>query len=185
MKSELLIITALESELKQTDLPSDVKIVFTGIGKVNAALESAKAIQAYQPKLIINFGTVGKITAGLNGLLSIRKVIQRDMVAEPLAPRGMTPFCPHPHEYFSVGGDHVCGTGDSFVTAYDPWLHSQQVDVVDMELYAIAAAAFHFNIPWRSFKYISDDANEDSGNEWTEKVHHGHDLYMKKLTEFL
>ena len=185
MKSELLIITALESELKQADLPSDVKIVFTGIGKVNAALESAKAIQAYQPKLIINFGTVGKITAGLNGLLSIRKVIQRDMVAEPLAPRGMTPFCSHPHEYFSVGGDHVCGTGDSFVTAYDPWLHSQQVDVVDMELYAIAAAAFHFNIPWRSFKYISDDANEDSGNEWTEKVHHGHDLYMKKLTEFL
>ncbi len=99
MKSELLIITALESELKQADLPSDVKIVFTGIGKVNAALESAKAIQAYQPKLIINFGTVGKITAGLNGLLSIRKVIQRDMVAEPLAPRGMTPFCPHPYEY--------------------------------------------------------------------------------------
>ena len=54
-----------------------------------------------------------------------------------------------------------------------------------MELYAIAAAAFQFDIPWRSYKYISDDANQDSGDEWKEKMHHGHDLYMQKLHEFL
>jgi|TARA_B110000503_G_scaffold142996_1_gene242019 adenosylhomocysteine nucleosidase len=185
MKTPLLIITALESELKQSDLPSDVKIVFTGLGKINALLSTIHAIQTYEPKLIINFGTVGKINPELNGLLSIHKVIQRDMAAEPLAPRGITPFCPRPYEYFSVAGEHVCGTGDSFVTEYDPWLHEQKVDVVDMELFAIASAAFIYNIPWHSFKYISDDANEDSGDQWKETMHHGHDLYMQKLSQFV
>jgi adenosylhomocysteine nucleosidase len=123
-----VLITILK--LKQADLPSDVKIVFTGMGKINTMLTTIKAIQDYKPDLIISFGTVGKINPELSGLLSIKKVIQRDMVADPLAPRGITPFCPRPYEHFSVNGDYVCGTGDSFVTEHDPWLHTQKVDGV-------------------------------------------------------
>ena len=185
MKTNILIITALESELKQADVPPQVKVIFTGVGKINAALASMKAIHEYQPMRIVNFGTVGKINPLLSGLISIEKVIQRDMVAEPLAPRGMTPFCPNPYEYFSTDGGYICGTGDSFVMAEDPWLGVQKVDVVDMELFAIAATAFRFNIPWQSFKYITDDADSSAGNEWQGKMHHGHDLYMKKLNELL
>jgi len=185
MKTQILIITALESELQQTDLPAQMKLIFTGVGKINAALATMKAIHEYQPQRIVNFGTVGKINPVLSGLISIEKVIQRDMVAEPLAPRGMTPFCPNPYEYFSTDGEYICGTGDSFVTAADPWLGIQKVDVVDMELFAIAATAFRFNIPWQSFKYITDDADSSAGDEWQGKMHHGHDLYMKKLNELL
>ena len=134
MKTELLIITALESELKREALPSGVEIVYTGIGKINAAITSIKAIHQYSPKRILNFGTVGKINPQLHGLLEIGKVIQRDMDAEPLAPRGSTPFCIRPQEYLSTG-QFLCGSGDSFVTAQDPWLLSQGVDVVDMELF--------------------------------------------------
>ena len=32
----------------------------------------------------------------------------------------------------------VCGTGDSFVTALDAWLTENAIDIVDMELFAIA-----------------------------------------------
>ena len=103
----------------------------------------------------------------------------------PLAPRGQTPFCPKPTEYISLGGNHICGTGDSFVTAHDPWLKERGVDVVDMELFAIASIAYQFNIPWRSFKYVTDDANADSGNEWNHKVNHGQELYLSKLEELL
>ena len=133
MKTQLLIITALESELKQSDLPADVKLIYTGVGKINAALASYKAIAEHQPKLIVNFGTVG----------------------------------------------------DNFVTSQDPWLGLQKVDVVDMELFAIAATAFQFNIPWRSYKYITDEANSSAGNEWQGNMHQGHDLYMQKLHELL
>ena len=184
MKTELLIITALESELKRESLPRGVEIVYCGVGKINAAMTSIKAIQQYSPKRILNFGTAGKIKPELQGLLEIGKVIQRDMDAEPLAPRGITPFCPRPQEYLSTG-KFLCGSGDSFVTATDPWLHSQGVDLVDMELYAIATIAHEYHIPWQSFKYITDDANESSGEDWQAKVHNGQDLFLRQLQEIL
>ncbi len=184
MKTELLIITALESELKREVLPSGVDIVYCGIGKINAALTSIKAIHQFSPKRILNFGTAGKIKPELHGLLEIGKVIQRDIDAEPLAPRGSTPFCTRPQEYVSTG-QFVCGSGDSFVTAYDPWLSSQGVDVVDMELFAIAAIAHDHQVPWQSFKYITDEANEASGDHWQAKVHHGQDLFLSKIRDIL
>lgn len=184
MKTELLIITALESELKREFLPSGIEIVYSGVGKINAALTSVKAILQYSPKTILNFGTAGKVNPDLHGLLEIGKVIQRDMHTEPLAPRGSTPFCNRPQEYLS-SGKFVCGSGDSFVTSHDPWLHSQGIDLVDMELFAIAAVAHDHQIPWHSFKYITDDANEHSGADWSEKVHHGQELFLEKLKQVL
>jgi adenosylhomocysteine nucleosidase len=183
MKTELLIITALESELKREALPSGVEIVYSGVGKINAAVTSIKAIHQYSPKRILNFGTVGKIKTELKGLLEIGKVIQRDMDTEPLAPRGSTPFCTRPQEYVSTG-QFICGSGDSFVTACDPWLHSQGVDVVDME-FAIAAIAHDHHIPWQSFKYITDEANENSGDDWQSKVNHGQELYLAQIKDIL
>jgi len=185
MKTQLLIITALESELDKNALPLGVNIVYSGVGKINATSASIRAIHEFQPKRIVNFGTVGKINSAVQGLLEIGKVIQRDMMTVPLAPRGQTPFCPKPSQYLSLSGDHVCGTGDSFVTAHDPWLISQGIDVVDMELFAIASMAYQFNIPWQSFKYVTDDANADSGNEWTHRVDHGQELYLEKLKELI
>jgi adenosylhomocysteine nucleosidase len=184
MKSELLIITALESELKRSSLPNGVEIVYSGVGKINAAITALKAIDQYAPKRILNFGTAGKINPQIDGLLEIGKVIQRDMNAEPLSPRGNTPFCIRPQEYLSTG-QYICGTGDSFVTARDPWLHNQNVDVVDMELFAIASVAHQHNIPWQSFKYITDDANENSGDDWQEKVHHGQELFLDRLQQII
>ena len=185
MKTQLLIITALESELDKSALPGGVGIVYSGVGKINATAVSIRAIQEFQPKQIVNFGTVGKINPALEGLVEIGKVIQRDMMTATLAPRGQTPFCPKPSQYLSLGGDHVCGTGDSFVTAHDPWLISQGVDVVDMELFAIANMAYQFNIPWQSFKYVTDHANEDAGNQWAHRVNHGQELYLEKLKELM
>ena len=185
MKTELLIITALESELKRDALPTGVNIVYSGIGKINAALSTMQAIAELQPKRIGNFGTAGKVNLQVEGLLEIARVIQRDMQTEPLAPRGRTPFCPKPYEYHASSGIYVCGTGDSFVTGLDPWLHEQKVDVVDMELFAIAAVAHEHNIPWRSFKYITDDANENAGNEWQKKVNHGQALFLEQLNKLV
>lgn len=185
MKTNLLIITALESELERTALPSGVNIVYSGVGKINAAITSYQAIQEFNPQRVVNFGTAGGVNPQVNGLLEITKVLQRDMETEPLAPRGRTPFCPKPHEYFSLGGTHICGSGDSFVTDHDPWLREQGVDVVDMELFAIAASAYHFGVPWQSFKYITDNANKDSAKDWTDKVNHGQEMFLLKLKELI
>ena len=54
-----------------------------------------------------------------------------------------------------------------------------------MELFAIAAIAHEHQVPWQSFKYITDEANEDSGNDWQSKVHHGQDLFLEKIRDIL
>lgn len=181
MSHPFVIITALENELDPKTLPQGAQIVYSGIGKLNAAMATQKAIQQYRPQAIINFGTVGRINPGLSGLIDIGKVIQRDVFAEPLAPRGQVPFSTRPDSYLAKGGAYVCGTGDSFVTETDPWLVENGIDVVDMELFAIAAVAHDAGIPWHSFKYITDDANDSAGSDWHRGVQLGEALFLDQL----
>ncbi len=181
MKNSIVVIVALEDELNADNISSHIPIIYSGIGKVNASIATFRAIKEYNPDLIINFGTVGKITPSLSGLIQIGSVIQRDMIAEPLAPRGSVPFSNKPSKFISISNGHICGSGDSFVTQQDDWLTQNGVDVVDMELFAIAAVAHEHNIDWVSYKFISDDANESSGQDWSKQVNRGQKLFVEQL----
>ena len=57
-KDETLIVVALEDELNKNDLVG-WRIVYTGIGKVNALIALGRAIREKRPSKIINFGTAG------------------------------------------------------------------------------------------------------------------------------
>ena len=48
-----------------------------------------------------------------------------------------------------------------------------------------AAVAHDHKIPWQSFKYITDEANQSSGKDWQTKVHHGQDLFLDKIAYIL
>jgi adenosylhomocysteine nucleosidase len=181
MKNSIVVIVALEDELESKYLSSHIPVIYSGIGKVNASIATFKAILEFSPRLIINYGTVGKITKDLTGLITIGSVLQRDMIAEPLSPRGTVPFSKKPNIHSSVLEGHLCGTGDSFVTKQDDWLIENQVDVVDMELFAIASVAHEHQVDWLSYKFISDEANEASGKEWSKQVNQGQQLFLEKL----
>ena len=86
-QAPILLLVALKNELEAISIPKSIPAAYTGIGKINAATVTQSAIAHYRPKLIVNFGTVGKINPALSELIKIGKVIQRDMIAEPLAPR--------------------------------------------------------------------------------------------------
>ena len=73
-------------------------------------------------------------------------------------------------EWF-YGGDYIG----------DDWLIQNGVDVVDMELFAIAAVAHDHQINWLSYKFISDEANESSGLDWSKQVSYGQQLFLEKL----
>ena len=118
----ILVLTALDAELDTARAPAGVDVVFTGVGKINTTIATLLAVQLRKPSLVINYGTAGKIKESLRGLVEVAHVIQRDMIAEPLAPRGTTPYAPELDRLSSGHGDVICGTGDSFVTATDPWL---------------------------------------------------------------
>ena len=181
MSEGILVLTALDSELDVARAPNGFRVVFTGVGKINTTIATLQAIAADRPRLIVNYGTAGKLNTALNGLVEVSDVIQRDMNAEPLAPRGTTPYAPELDRLTSGRAGVICGTGDSFVTATDPWLVANKVDVVDMELFAIAQVALRHTISWRAFKFITDDANDFAHEHWTANVANGQDLFWDAM----
>ena len=165
---------------------ADQRILLTGVGKVNATMAAMKAVQAGATE-IINFGTAGLVSnkqATAGELVEVDIILQRDMIAEPLSPRGITPF-----EMDSTAGtidlgtgtDITLGTGDSFVQEYDPWFDYANIDIVDMEAYAIAKACQYHGVDFKCFKYISDNADENANNDWHETVANGEPFYIEKL----
>jgi adenosylhomocysteine nucleosidase len=181
MSDGILVLTALDSELHVARAPAGFRVIFTGVGKINTTIAILQAIQTDKPKLVVNYGTAGKLNTKLNGLVEVSDVIQRDMNAEPLAPRGRTPYSPELDRLSSGRNGVICGTGDSFVTSADPWLVDNQVDVVDMELFAIAQVCLRHDIPWRAFKFITDDANDFAHEHWTANVANGQDLFWDAM----
>ena len=163
---KIAFIAALESEFFTIDGPIR-KIHYTGMGKINASRATTQIILEDKPDLILNIGTAGCLRKELLGkAFGINRVIERDMNTEPLAPRGVVPLDTQPSVYESNFGSTCCATGDSFVTTRDYWLDEKQVDLVDMELFAIAKVATHFGVEWKSIKYASDLADENAANDW-------------------
>ena len=183
--TKVLVLTALESELNADGAMNGVEVACGGVGKINAAFATTTAIVAAKPALVVNYGTCGRITKGLRGLLEISQVVQRDMIAMPLAPRGVTPASNIPAVLASGHGVAVCGTGDSFVTSPDPWLTASKIDVVDMELFAIAYVCRRFGAPWRAFKFITDDAHQLAHEDWTATCADGTELFWDALNEII
>jgi len=177
----MVVIVALESELSRQPMPDGVQLIHSGVGKINAALAAHEAVERHRPTLVVNYGTAGAVHAGAHGLLTVGRVIQRDMDAEPLAPRGVTPFASVPSEIVAPEPGVCCATGDSFVRAPDAWLRAQGVDVVDMELFAIAEVCRRAGVPWWGCKFVTDSADEAAGDDWSTRVGNGESLFLQAL----
>ena len=167
---KIVVIAALESEFFTTTGPID-KIYYTGIGKINSARVTTELILEVRPDLIVNVGTAGCLSEEMLGrVLGVNEVLERDMLAEPLAPRGTIPLSDQQSIHKSSFGSARCATGDSFVTTRDQWLLDNQVDLVDMELFAIAKVASHYGVEWKSIKFASDLADENAAKHWSDSL---------------
>jgi adenosylhomocysteine nucleosidase len=171
-----LILIALKDEAP--DLAFSMKVFFTGVGKVNAAMTAAELIAKYRPDRIINFGTAGGVTVK-SGFHQVSKFVQRDMMCCELGSLpGQTPF----EEVIIIdnGDGLTCSTGDNFVTNSNLEIPA---DLVDMEAYAIAKVCKKHKVEFLCYKFVSDGANEDSLNDWRTTVSQGQVHYLDKLKE--
>ena len=172
MNMNRLFVAALKEET-----PGLTFFNHTGAGKVNAAYNVSKLIFQYKPLEVINFGTAGSLRKGLNGLIECTKFYQRDMDARGLNfALGETPFDDIKEIILSENG-YSCGSGDTFVTSNI----EMNVDVVDMEAYAIAKICKKENIKFRCFKFISDEANENAKSDWIENCKKGAVLFSERI----
>ena len=150
-----------------------------GVGKINATYNTLKLIQIHKPKIIVNYGTAGAINTKLKGIVECTKFYQRDMDVRGLDFKlGETPFDKVKEIIISDSG-YSCGTGDSFVNQKI----EMEVDVVDMEAYAIAKVCMLENIEFKCFKYISDNADENSNNDWNANLALGAEAFAKMINK--
>jgi adenosylhomocysteine nucleosidase len=177
----IVILAALETEFF-TSRKLRREIYYTGIGKINSSRVATQLILAERPDLIINVGTAGTLKREMLGqVFGIHEVVERDMMAEPLAPRGTVPLSTQEPILKSDFGTARCATGDSFVTAKDPWLIENSVDLVDMELFAIAKVAEHYGVKWRAVKFASDLADGNAAEQWSDSL----EVANQKINEIL
>ena len=184
--TKLLVVMALPEE-GGSDAPFPV--VYTGCGKVNATLNLSRAIQAYQPEWVINFGSAGGVTVPQGSWVNVTRFLQHDMDATPL---GFDPFAT-PFEDGPVilevenrlegiwGDGKTCATGDRFMESSE----GARWDVVDMEAYALAKTCAAFGIPFSCVKYISDGSNENSSADWASEAGRGWAGFLEGMKSFL
>ena len=176
-----LILVALDNELplpKLLAVDPGGRRALIGVGKINAAYHTLKAIIEFKPRLLINFGTAGALSDGLDDLVEVGHVVQRDIDLRPMGfSLGTTPYDPLSDGLVLAGTGVTCGSGDDFVDS-PPEL---TCDIVDMELYAIAKVAAREGVALRAFKYISDRADDSAPADWKEGLTKAADCFLSRL----
>jgi adenosylhomocysteine nucleosidase len=171
--SKLLIVMALPQESRGLLEAAGAQVLYTGVGKVNAAAALARRLAemrctgAERP-LVLNLGTAGSRTIPTHTLVACNRFAQRDMDVSGLGfAAGVTPFDETPPviefpRVFMQFPQGLCSTADSFATH----LHEVTGDVVDMEAFALARVCLAENTRFACVKYITDGADSDSATHW-------------------
>mgnify|MGYP001184016517 FL=1 len=188
LDKKTLIVCALEIETQgQLD---DYDVLYTGVGKVNATFELTRKFGKYGSyipyDMVINYGTAGSRKIKKKTLVDCTKFIQRDMDVTGLGfMRGETPFEQDPPfviqqqniEFNPIGRNATCGSGDNFAEDKSQYYG----EVVDMEAYALAKVCYLYDIPFISFKYITDGADEQAHEDWEKNLADGIEVFKEKI----
>ena len=195
MFGDILIVCALEQET-QGQL-EDWNVLYTGVGKVNATYKLLEHFGTFHSKpsvrrnyvLVINYGTAGSRELPVGELVDCTKFIQRDMNVTGLGfTIGQTPFEHKPtvtikstSEFNPIGRNALCGSGDNFVEDRINYYG----DVVDMEAYALAKVCYYYDVPFISFKYITDRADDDANEDWEDNLSDGIKVFKEKVLDLI
>lgn len=177
----LLIVMATEAEYGPA-LRARITPVITGVGPVEAAIGTARALEACLdlsalPDLVLSLGSAGSATLEQGAIYQAKSVSYRDMDASPLGfAKGVTPFLDHAPEIalpvllrgvpavrLSSGANIISGAAYAAIDA----------DMVDMESFAVYRACATFGVPMIGLRGISDGAKElHHYDDWTALLGH-------------
>lgn len=178
MKIKLFV--ALPSEFPKEFCPPNIDLIYTGVGKVNAAISATQHLHNEDPSLIkvLNYGSAGSAILPLHSLWLCRCFRQGDMDVRPLVTeKYVTPldeiFHPHIEQdilRFDEKGQ-ICTTQDTFQ-------QHPVYEVNDMEAYSIAKVCRIFGFDFYAYKFISDSGD---AHDWKDNHHLGIELFREIL----
>ena len=176
---------ALPQEAQDVFERAGIRVLYTGVGKVNAAMTLMRELAAIRHTGralpgIVNFGSAGSRRFATGTMVACTAFHQRDMDVSGIgfAP-GTTPFedippvirFSTPFRDLAIAG---CGTGDSFETSE----RAMACDVVDMEAYALAKVCHVEGTAFACAKFVSDGADHAAGSDWQSNLHRAAERFL-------
>ena len=175
MKSELDLVSSADFGVR-----NQVRCVLSGMGKVNAAVATTRLIYEYGPDCIINAGVAGSLNSDIRegSVVVGAKTAYHDVWCGGETPLGMVEgfpqrFSAHPALLEAALG---CAPGlySGLIITGDQFYLDEREDrrqkllypdalAVDMESAAIAHVCHIFDVPFLSFRIISD--SHDDGQQ--------------------
>lgn len=186
MRRAFVIAMECEADCVRPHLKPDDKLYVSGIGKVNAAATTMKAILEHKPDLVINYGLAGgmKEEMEIGGLYEVSAAVEHDYDLSDLnhTPVGQkdertSPFIPV--SPLNLYKKEILLTGDSFA---DHALEMYDAGLRDMEGAAIADVCDKAGVKFVSFKCVCDVKGKGS---MTGQYHETKERCLKTLCSAL
>lgn len=143
-------------------------VIFSGVGKVNAAMAATRACERGYTR-IINLGSCGSVKRKAGEFFKIGTVFQ-DIDSSPIAEYGLTPFeSGDKHLTLDHASDISLFTTDYFYDSDQEHKYSNhylrmvnECDIMDMECYALAKVCAAYKVEFHAYKWVSDDGDAAS-----------------------
>lgn len=167
-QTKVLVVIAHEGESDYMPTDDRIEVIYTGIGKLNAALKVSNYLKAQGEGntnyIILNIGTCGSPNYPVGSLVIPKKIYQGDTFIEE-------DFKDHTSAYTNgilslsfykdaLQADFVLSS-DQFINTSSPFYQKfkDYNCLFEMEAYAIASVASDSKIPFYCIKVVSDNCD--------------------------
>ena len=177
-----VFIIALPEEVNYVNWINDDKIIYCGVGKINATIAACDAYkQGYNE--IINIGSCGSLKHEPGTIIKVGSVFQ-DIDIRPLCEYGYT-FNELNKDIIISESKMTCFTTDYFIDLSNSNKYSDEYlemihecDIFDMECFAIAKVCEIYGMKFTSYKWVSDNGD---GSAWEENCKIGFNSVINLL----
>jgi adenosylhomocysteine nucleosidase len=189
-ESGWLVVMALPLEAQDAFGIAGIPVLYTGIGKINAAMTLARALASYRHAGkplpgVVNFGSAGSPRFPTGTVVACGEFHQRDMDVSGLGfDPGVTPYEDVPAVLkfatpFTRLPSATCGTGDSFEIGK----RVLNFDVVDMEAFALAKVCHVEGTRFACAKFVTDGADHAAAGDWQSNLHRAAQHFIELYRE--
>jgi len=176
---KVILVSASPFERYNEEEINGVPIYAIGVGKVNSAQRLTKIILEEEPDMIVNFGSCGNLKDyKIGDVLKVGKVIN-DFETYGLTNEEREIVIDEHSDIKLFTTDHFYQPFEN----YSSWFNQNinKCDLVDMEGFALAKVCKDFDIPFHSFKWVSDDGNPD---HWMDNAAIGYNNFKNEFLQF-
>lgn len=176
--NKIILVSASPKEHSGLKNINGIPIFQVGIGKINAASNLTEILWNEEPDVVVNFGSCGNLKEHkVGGVLQVGEVIN-DLDTLGLSENKPIRLSNTGIKCFTTDTIYD-STHERYTDSYNESI--KDCNIVDMECYALAQVCKQRDIPFYSYKWVSDDGTPDT---WEENAKIGFENFKKVFVNY-